>query len=317
MKRLVISALLLWTTSLLYVHAQENQWREYQPQYHTVQKGETLYSIARKYGLSVDALKKQNGLMDNEIFPSQRLRVAALEPTPTQRYQQQGSQGRNQPYTPPVEDLPITSKPVYPQQPAYDQGPNINRSSPSLETRLAQVLFKQELRTFQRVHSSFHHINSPQRQRSFYLNLQQLMEIGQPRDLIFISLSGNLNVLREDAFNYISDLPGTKIIVIDYSWGDLAVRSRVQNLRYDRNIVVIGSDYVDRRRLNNAWYAQILKQAVSEGLEGAADMNQDRVVQLHELDFFINERVNELSRGMQRAFIQSARQAANISFYLD
>ncbi len=321
MKRYIKSTLLLWTACLLcfaLVHAQEDTYREYNPQYHTVQRGETLYSIARKYNISIDWLKSQNGLRSNEIFPNQHLLVSPQDHTVndyqdnSRRQSTPQSESRNQ-SIPVQPDLPISSKPVAPSY--NNQG--YNRSGPSLETRMASVLRKQERRTFQRVHNSFHHINSPQRQRSFYLNLQQLMDVVQSRDLIFIVLSGNLSVLREDVFNYISDLPGTKMLVIDYALGDMSVRSRVQSMRYDRSVIVVGSDYVDRRRLNNSWYAQVLKQAISEGLEGAADMNQDRSVQLHELDFFINERVNELSRGMQKAFIQASRQASGITFYLD
>lgn len=44
---------------------------------HTVQKGETLYQISRKYGMSIDALRKLNGIgKDFKIFPGQKLKVA-------------------------------------------------------------------------------------------------------------------------------------------------------------------------------------------------------------------------------------------------
>ena len=42
---------------------------------HTVTKGETLYAVARKYGSNVDAIKAQNGLTSNTVFPGQRLTV--------------------------------------------------------------------------------------------------------------------------------------------------------------------------------------------------------------------------------------------------
>ncbi|MDP4718692.1 MAG: LysM peptidoglycan-binding domain-containing protein [Flavobacteriaceae bacterium] len=34
---------------------------------HQVQKGDTLFGISKKYGLSVDTLKKINGLKNNDI----------------------------------------------------------------------------------------------------------------------------------------------------------------------------------------------------------------------------------------------------------
>lgn len=43
---------------------------------HTVQKGDTLYSISRKYGLTVEQLRKLNGLDKNSvIFAGQKLTV--------------------------------------------------------------------------------------------------------------------------------------------------------------------------------------------------------------------------------------------------
>lgn len=44
-----------------------------EPQYHVVEKGETLYGISRKYGLSVDELKSINGLDSNTISIGQKL----------------------------------------------------------------------------------------------------------------------------------------------------------------------------------------------------------------------------------------------------
>ena len=43
--------------------------------YHTVKKGDTLSSIARKYGLTVQKLKKMNGLKRDQINIGQRLKV--------------------------------------------------------------------------------------------------------------------------------------------------------------------------------------------------------------------------------------------------
>ncbi|MCB8926591.1 MAG: LysM peptidoglycan-binding domain-containing protein [Ardenticatenaceae bacterium] len=40
---------------------------------YTVQRGDTLYSIARRYGSTVDAVKAANGLANNNISPGQQL----------------------------------------------------------------------------------------------------------------------------------------------------------------------------------------------------------------------------------------------------
>ena len=42
---------------------------------HTVVKGETLYGISRKHGVAVEAIRLQNGLTDNLIYPGQQLIV--------------------------------------------------------------------------------------------------------------------------------------------------------------------------------------------------------------------------------------------------
>ncbi|MBE14879.1 MAG: glucosaminidase domain-containing protein [Dokdonia sp.] len=46
---------------------------------YTVQKGDTLYSIAKKYNLTVANLKQYNGLEDNAIFEGQVLYVKPLD----------------------------------------------------------------------------------------------------------------------------------------------------------------------------------------------------------------------------------------------
>lgn len=43
--------------------------------YHTVRPGETLWDIARRYGLTVAELRRLNGLRGRAIRPGQRLRV--------------------------------------------------------------------------------------------------------------------------------------------------------------------------------------------------------------------------------------------------
>jgi membrane-bound lytic murein transglycosylase D len=47
---------------------------------HVVRKGESLYLIARKYGMSIPELKKMNGLSRARIVPGKRLKVTAAAP---------------------------------------------------------------------------------------------------------------------------------------------------------------------------------------------------------------------------------------------
>lgn len=45
------------------------------PSYHSVIAGETLYAISRKYGITVEALKRLNGLTSNDLSVGQQLRI--------------------------------------------------------------------------------------------------------------------------------------------------------------------------------------------------------------------------------------------------
>ncbi|MFO8145374.1 MAG: LysM peptidoglycan-binding domain-containing protein [Candidatus Syntrophosphaera sp.] len=51
-------------------------------QTHIVKKGDTLYSLGREYGVSVEEIKDLNGLADNLIKPGQELRIKETTPAP-------------------------------------------------------------------------------------------------------------------------------------------------------------------------------------------------------------------------------------------
>ena len=42
---------------------------------HTVAQGDTLYSIARKYNVALEALIRLNTIENNTIYPGQKLKV--------------------------------------------------------------------------------------------------------------------------------------------------------------------------------------------------------------------------------------------------
>jgi LysM repeat protein len=45
------------------------------PVFHLVQKGETLYSIAKKHGVSVAEIKELNHPMNDAVLPGQKIRI--------------------------------------------------------------------------------------------------------------------------------------------------------------------------------------------------------------------------------------------------
>lgn len=55
--------------------------------YHEVQKGETMYSIAKKYNMTVDALKTLNNLTDNALSMGTKLLVSKAEAAPVKNKQ--------------------------------------------------------------------------------------------------------------------------------------------------------------------------------------------------------------------------------------
>jgi LysM repeat protein len=55
---------------------------EQSPIIHVVQRGETLYSIARRYGMTVAAIQAANGLRTTTIYVGQRLTIPVGNPAP-------------------------------------------------------------------------------------------------------------------------------------------------------------------------------------------------------------------------------------------
>jgi len=62
---------------LLYIPKEETEIIE--TEVYTVKSGDTLYSIARKYNLSVDELKKLNNLTSNSLSIGQKLKISSTE----------------------------------------------------------------------------------------------------------------------------------------------------------------------------------------------------------------------------------------------
>ncbi len=89
-------------------------------QYHTVQKGETLWSISQKYGLSVKDLQSMNTLSGNRISVKQRLMVAKGAPQAAAVVPTTRGGGQSLSLTPPAGATPAAS-----YSPSWNQPPPV------------------------------------------------------------------------------------------------------------------------------------------------------------------------------------------------
>lgn len=71
-------------------------------QKHKVRKGDTLYSLSKRYGVTVEQLKKYNNLKGNNLAVGQRLKVKPIEPKPKPKpaVEKPASQASKPPVTP-------------------------------------------------------------------------------------------------------------------------------------------------------------------------------------------------------------------------
>ena len=79
---------------------------------HTVARGETLYAISRRYGVSVPEIKLANGLIDNTIRVGQELTIGSDDGY---------SAAATPSYTPPVAEPAVTQPVVAPAPPAAEE----------------------------------------------------------------------------------------------------------------------------------------------------------------------------------------------------
>ncbi|MEF3694727.1 MAG: LysM peptidoglycan-binding domain-containing protein [Candidatus Cloacimonadota bacterium] len=88
---LLLSILPMWLSAVEY-------------NYHRVRSGDTLYALSRRYGVSVDQIKRLNNLSSDRLSINQRLKISEIRPTarPTQ------------PRPQPAETRPATPEPVAP-----------------------------------------------------------------------------------------------------------------------------------------------------------------------------------------------------------
>ncbi|MDP2172489.1 MAG: LysM peptidoglycan-binding domain-containing protein [Candidatus Cloacimonadaceae bacterium] len=70
----------LWLMALLVLILPLLMAAEYQT--HTVKKGDTLYALSKKYGVSIDQIKKLNNMQRDNLALNQRLKIKEIKPAP-------------------------------------------------------------------------------------------------------------------------------------------------------------------------------------------------------------------------------------------
>ncbi len=89
MKRFLFSILIFFSVNAMFAQSSGFRIANEEPvsakaaseKIHIVTKGETLYSISRKYGVSVDQIKSSNQLASASISPGQRLYIGPVSPS--------------------------------------------------------------------------------------------------------------------------------------------------------------------------------------------------------------------------------------------
>jgi hypothetical protein len=263
--------------------------------YHEVKPGHTLYTIARRYGLSLEELRSLNSLQSNSIYPGQWLIVGRRRPLPDPR-----PNSAVQPASP--AGAPVTIDP-YPQTEtaagAEDRPPvpvPVDRDG-----RLVEIFHAQEGKFYRRVYTTSFSISTSM-DRVIRKHIDQLTESAEDKDLLVASIYGRGLDMKPSMLRYFARLKGRKLLILDLELLSKFDDESFRNYQSQHDLICI----LVRRQSTDSltpWQSGALRQAVYEGLEGAADMNRDRVVSLHELDFYLNERVGELTGNQQRAYI--------------
>lgn len=91
---LLLSILPMWLSAVEY-------------NYHRVRSGDTLYGLSRRYGVSIDQIKRLNNLSSDRLSLNQRLKISEIRPS---RTPSRPAQPRPQP----TETRPATQEPVSP-----------------------------------------------------------------------------------------------------------------------------------------------------------------------------------------------------------
>lgn len=258
---------------------------------HTVERGETLYSISRQYDMTVEMLKRLNKLNENHIEAGEQLRVILL----TEEGEEPFSPEPSTETAPPVE---VSTDTDYKMEPTSQDFQGYPRT---MVASVDELLERQEGKLYREVHS----LTFDEARLNLALvktTLRPFIEDLNKNDFFVINITGIERFLQAEIFKYFADLPCKKLLILDLNFRYKHLQKQFQRWQREDDLIVVLSSTTEAN-VNSYWKYGAISQALSEGLEGAADMDRDRMVRLPELDYYLNERVKELTGQNQYAYI--------------
>ena len=302
--------------------------------YHIVKKNNTLYSIARQYGVTLEKIKGWNGLSNNTIYPGQRLLVkpvkqGLVKPAPL-------SHPNNQSISSRPTDTGLGHRPPV-NFPSSHQKEN---PSEGRDNKMEEIPFPwdddaKEAYDFsmpsvkEEDNASFHNgdplsLEVNDRFDQIKLRVEALVNEMKQEDILMLGISGQAKekgnsisikpsefrseddgIVLDTLIGYLGEVECRKLIVWDVNMTREMIKEHLFiPQQYRKNdIAVLAACWDEAPTGREVWKNGALMNALQEALKGAADMDRDGKIRLSEIDMYLNDRVKELTGNQQYGFL--------------
>lgn len=304
--------ILILTLATLIAQAQQRTMQ------YTVERGNTLYSIARMFNMDVEEIMRLNKLSAPRIMVGQRILVYSNAPVittePIQTHPERPVEGGD------VLDIDYLNNTEPAPQRESSTGNDQTPASPiaSVE-KLEQLLSWKDNTLFTTVEFfSALDTDGEAKLQEIKARINKIAQKADSNDVLFFHITNSPNgtqfrsiptrsslFLVDSLIDYLGHINKLKVLL----FCDLGIDKR-QMEQFSRDMsflspqtAIIASCWADPMTQPNGRIAKdpFVYQAILESLYGAADMNQDNAISLQELDIYINDRVRDLSQGQQFA----------------
>lgn len=310
---------------------------QYKYVYHTVEKGNTLYSLSRQYHQEVETLRMWNNLPDNTILPGQQLivgqqkvgeadpgaaQLGPVEPAAEVLYSTQLPPPMLEPAlaeTSSVATIELTASggeaPVIQEGPAQDLNfpwVEAGQEEPAASSDLLQPLLN--LKAADEAH--FEDVKSrvlklaAESAHEDWLMLEISGEIESSGEGLRLRPNGfrdgeDLQLPIDSLFALMREIPLKKLVVWDVNLSrEMVQRYFTSQARSElRDVAFLTTCWNQEVGQPATWVQGAIANAFEEAMEGAADMDRDGRVSLQEADIYLNDRVKELTGNQQFAYM--------------